>query len=200
MSNYESGIDAIIEQFEQLPSIGHKKAEQLTFHILEQMSEDEVSKFCETILTGKKSIKLCPICQNLTDKTPCKICASPRRNTHTICVVERPEDVNIIESTNEFHGLYHVLHGALSPMDNIGPDDIKIKELLERVGDSNIEEIIIATNPTINGTATASYIGKLLAPFDIKVTRIAHGIPYGTDLSYIDKTTISVALNSRKEI
>ena len=147
---------------------------------------------------AKDKILLCPVCQNLTDASPCKICASVKRDKSLICVVESPEDVSAIEATNEFNGLYHVLHGALSPMDGITPDDIKINELLLRLSDGTVKEVIMATNPTVNGTATAVYISKLLSPFDVKVTRIAHGIPIGSDLEYADKITLIKALEGRQ--
>ena len=153
-----------------------------------------------TIVNTKRIIRLCECCQNLTDESPCKICASNKRDKAVICVVEGPEDVSAIENTNEYNGLYHVLHGALSPMDGIGPDDIKINELLLRISDNDVDEVILATNPTVNGTATAVYISKLLAPFDVKVTRIAHGIPIGSDIEYADKITIIKALESRTSL
>lgn len=150
------------------------------------------------ITEAKEKISLCPECQNLTDTSPCKICSSAKRDKSVICVVESPEDVSAIEATNEFNGLYHVLHGSLSPMDGITPDDIKINELLLRLSDGAVTEVIMATNPTVNGTATAVYISKLLAPFDVKVTRIAHGIPIGSDLEYADKITLIKALEGRQ--
>ncbi len=191
-------IETLIEKFEQLPGIGRKSAERIAFHILERMSKDEVSSMASCLNEAKEKILLCPVCQNLTDSSPCKICSSKKRDTSIICVVESPEDVSAIEATNEFNGLYHVLHGALSPMDGITPDDIKINELLLRLGDGSVKEVIMATNPTVNGTATAVYISKLLSPFDVKVTRIAHGIPIGSDLEYADKITLIKALEGRR--
>ena len=191
-------IETLIEKFEQLPGIGRKSEERITFHILERMSKDEVSSMASCLNEAKEKILLCPVCQNLTDSSPCKICSSKKRDTSIICVVESPEDVSAIEATNEFNGLYHVLHGALSPMDGITPDDIKINELLLRLGDGSVKEVIMATNPTVNGTATAVYISKLLSPFDVKVTRIAHGIPIGSDLEYADKITLIKALEGRR--
>ena len=149
---------------------------------------------------AKEQIRFCNVCQNLTDTDPCKICSSHKRDKSIICVVESPEDVNAIESTNEFQGVYHVLHGALSPMDGITPDDIKINELLLRLTDGTVKEVIMATNPTVSGTATAVYISKLLAPFDVQVTRIAHGIPIGSDLEYADKITLIKALEGRQKM
>lgn len=195
---YSAVIDRLIESFERLPGIGHKSAERIAFYVLEQMSSDDAEAMAASIVTAKKSIRLCEHCQNLTDESPCSICDSPKRDKTTICVVEGPEDVSAIENTHEYNGLYHVLHGTLSPMDGIGPDDIKINELLLRIADDEVSEIILATNPTVNGTATAVYISKLLAPFDVKVTRIAHGIPIGSDIEYADKITIIKAMESRQ--
>ena len=191
-------IENLIEKFEQLPGIGRKSAERIAFHILEHMSKEDAVSMSNIITEAKEKITLCPVCQNLTDTSPCKICSSPKRDNSVICVVESPEDVSAIEATNEFNGLYHVLHGSLSPMDGITPDDIKINELLLRLSDSTVKEVIMATNPTVNGTATAVYISKLLAPFDVKVTRIAHGIPIGSDLEYVDKITLIKALEGRQ--
>ena len=181
-------IENLIEKFEQLPGIGRKSAERIAFHILEHMSKEDAVSMSNIITEAKEKITLCPVCQNLTDTSPCKICSSPKRDNSVICVVESPEDVSAIEATNEFNGLYHVLHGSLSPMD----------ELLLRLSDSTVKEVIMATNPTVNGTATAVYISKLLAPFDVKVTRIAHGIPIGSDLEYADKITLIKALEGRQ--
>lgn len=195
---YAGVIDELIESFERLPGIGHKSAERIAFYVLENMTEQDAERMASSIVTAKKSIRLCECCQNLTDESPCRVCSSPKRDRSVICVVEGPEDVSAIENTHEFNGLYHVLHGALSPMDGVGPDDIKINELLLRLADGKAEEVILATNPTVNGTATAVYISKLLAPFDVKVTRIAHGIPIGSDIEYADKITIVKALESRQ--
>lgn len=195
---YESTIEILIEKFRQLPGIGKKSAERIAFHMLEHMTDAQVKDFCSDILNAKETIKFCPVCQNLTSNIPCKICASAKRDKSTVCVVERPEDVNVIESTNEYNGVYHVLHGALSPMDGITPDDLKIKELILRVGEGEIQEVIMATNPTVVGTATAVYIQKLLQPLGIKVTRIAHGIPVGSDLEFADKITLIKALEGRQ--
>jgi len=196
----ELSIEKLVEQFEQLPGIGPKSAERIAFHILERMSVEDVSKMSETILRTKQEITFCPVCQNLTAQTPCSICASEKRDRTVICVVESPEDVNAIEGTNEFNGLYHVLHGALSPADGITPDDLKIKELVERLADGSVSEIIMATNPTVNGTATAVYISRLLSPMGVKVTRIAHGVPVGSGLEYADKITLIKALEGRQDI
>ncbi len=195
---HAAAIESLIEKFEQLPGIGHKSAERIAFHILEHMSPEAARSMADVIVEAKEKISLCKTCQNLTDSDPCKICSSPKRDKSLICVVESPEDVSAIENTNEYNGLYHVLHGALSPMDGISPDDIKINELLLRLTDGSVKEVIMATNPTVNGTATAVYISKLLAPFDVKVTRIAHGIPIGSDLEYADKITLIKALEGRQ--
>ncbi len=197
---YSVAIDELIEKFERLPGIGHKSAERIAFYILEQMSAEDVGAMALAMTQAKETIRLCEVCQNLTDESPCRICQSIKRDRTTICVVEGPEDVSAIENTHEYMGLYHVLHGALSPIDGIGPDDIKINELLLRLADGEVEEVILATNPTVNGTATAVYISKLLAPFDVKVTRIAHGIPIGSDIEYADKITIIKAMESRQEM
>ena len=192
-------IELLIEQFNKLPGIGRKSAERLAFHVLDGMDIEEVKKMCDVILESKESITFCKVCQNLTSGEVCEICESPKRDQSVICVVESPKDVSQIESTGEYHGLYHVLHGALSPIDNISPDDIKIKELLLRL-DSDVKEIIMATNPTVSGTATAVYIQKLLSGMGIKITRIAHGIPVGGGLEYTDEATLIKALEGRQEM
>lgn len=192
-------IELLIEQFAQLPGIGRKSAERIAFHILGNMSREDVDKMCAGISGAKQSIDLCPVCQNLTDTKPCPVCASPRRDRSIICVVESPKDVSAIENTNEYNGLYHVLHGALSPMDGITPEDLKIRELLLRLT-GDVKEVIMATNPTVSGTATAVYIQKLIEPMGIKVTRIAHGIPVGGDLEYADEVTLIKALEGRREM
>ncbi len=190
-------IESLIEKFEQLPGIGRRSAERIAFHILERMSKDEAQAMASSIIGAKEKIHFCKECQNLTDTDPCKICASAKRDRSIICVVESPEDVSAIENTNEFNGLYHVLHGAISPMDGIGPDDIRINELIARLADNSVKELIMATNPTVSGTATAVYISKLLSGFDVKVTRIAHGVPIGSDLEYADKVTLIKAIEGR---
>lgn len=197
---YSASIDELIEKFERLPGIGRKSAERIAFYILEQMSNEDAQHMAAAITSAKEKIRFCECCQNLTDVSPCNVCASHKRDKTTLCVVEGPEDVSAIENTHEYNGLYHVLHGALSPMDGIGPDDIKINELLLRLTDGGVKEVILATNPTVNGTATAVYISKLLSPFDVKVTRIAHGIPIGSDIEYADKITIIKAMESRREM
>lgn len=194
---YSPSIESLIEKFERLPGVGHKSAERIVFYILEHMSKQDVDEMAQTLTQAKEKIHFCKECQNLTDTETCKICSSPKRDKSLICVVESPEDVNAIESTNEYTGVYHVLHGALSPLDGITPDDIKINELLLRLANGEIKEVIMATNPTVSGTATAVYLAKLLAPFDVKVTRIAHGVPVGSDLEYADKITLIKAIEGR---
>lgn len=193
-------IEILIEKFEQLPGIGRKSAERIAFHILDVMSEEEVKSMAKGITEAKEKVFFCPICQNLTDSSPCAICSSAKRDKSIICVVESPKDVIAIEKTKEYNGLYHVLHGALSPMDGISPEDIKIKELLERLSDGVVKEVIMATNPTVSGTATAVYVSKLIAPMGVRVTRIAHGIPVGGDLEYADEITLIKAIEGRRDM
>ena len=192
-------IESLIEGYAQLPGIGRKSAERIAFHILDNMSKDDVQRMIDAILTAKENISFCPVCQNLTDTTPCRICSSEKRDRSLICVVENPRDVIAIEKTKEYNGLYHVLHGALSPMDGVSPDDLKISELLLRLN-GDVKEIIMATNPTVSGTATAVYLSKLISPMGIKVTRIAHGIPVGGDLEYADEVTLIKALEGRQSM
>ena len=197
---HAAAIEKLIEKFEQLPGVGRKSAERIAFYILERMSKEDALSMASVITEAKEKVTFCETCQNLTDTTPCSVCSSPKRDRSIICVVESPEDVSAIENTNEYNGLYHVLHGAVSPIDGIGPDDIKINELLLRLSDGSVQEVIMATNPTVSGTATAVYISKLLAPFNVKVTRIAHGIPIGSDLEYADKITLIKALEGRQNM
>ena len=201
MGYYSPSIEKLIESFERLPSIGHKTAARLAFHMLNS-SEEETMDFVNSIINAKKSLKYCSICYNITDTDPCPICKNEKRDKTSICVVEDVRDIIAMEKTHEFKGVYHVLHGSISPMNGIGPDDIKIKELLNRIQSSNnnIKEIIIATNPKVEGEATAMYLSKLIKPFGIKVTRIAHGIPVGGDLEYTDEITLTKALEGRREI
>lgn len=199
MSYYSPTIERLIENFEKLPSIGHKTATRLAFYML-NLNEEGVTEFINSITEAKKNLKYCSKCFNITDTDPCPICSSSKRNQETICVVEDVKDVVAMEKTHEFKGVYHVLHGSISPMNGIGPEDIKIKELLERLKDVDVKEIIIATNPRVEGEATAIYLSKLIKPIGIKVTRIAHGIPVGGDLEYTDEVTLSKALEGRREI
>lgn len=199
MSYYSPSIEKLIESFEKLPSIGHKTAVRLAFHMLD-LNEDDTKEFIESIVNAKKNLKYCSKCFNISDTDPCPICGSPKRDNAVICVVEDVRDILAMERTHEFKGVYHVLHGTISPMNGIGPEDIKIKELLERIGNNSIKEIIIATNPRVEGEATAIYLSKLIKPMGIKVTRIAHGIPVGGDLEYTDEITLMKALEGRREL
>lgn len=200
MSYYSPSIEKLIESFAKLPSIGNKTAARLAFHML-NASEEETREFIDSILNAKKNLKYCSKCFNISDTDPCPICGNEKRNHKVICVVEDVRDVIAMERTHEFKGVYHVLHGSISPMNGIGPEDIKIKELLNRLaGEEKIEEVIIATNPRVEGEATAMYLSKLIKPFGIKVTRIAHGVPVGGDIEYADEITLTKALEGRREI
>ena len=200
MSYYSPSIEKLIESFAKLPSIGSKTAARLAFHML-NASEQETQDFINSILNAKKNLKYCSKCFNISDTDPCPICENEKRNHASICVVEDVRDVIAMERTHEFKGVYHVLHGSISPMNGIGPEDIKIKELLNRLaGEEKIEEVIIATNPRVEGEATAIYLSKLIKPFGIKVTRIAHGVPVGGDIEYADEITLTKALEGRREI
>lgn len=199
MSYYSPSIEKLIEAFERLPSIGNKTAARLAFYML-NASQEETNEFIEAIVNAKKNLKYCSSCFNISDNDPCPICSNLGRDRSSICVVEDVKDVIAMEKTHEFKGLYHVLHGSISPMNGIGPDDIKIKELLSRLMDGQVKEVIIATNPRVEGEATAIYLSKLIKPLGISVTRIAHGIPVGGDLEYTDEVTLSKALEGRREI
>ncbi|MBQ3114909.1 MAG: recombination protein RecR [Clostridia bacterium] len=199
MNEYIPPLANLIEQFEALPGIGHKTAQRLAFYILnspKQYAED----FAKALTEAKANIKYCSVCQNITDKDTCDMCNDNSRDKSTICVIETPKDALLIEKTHEYHGLYHILHGAISPMDGIGPNDIKIKELLNRLNNTEVKEIIMATNPNIEGEATAMYIAKLVKPLGIKVTRIANGVPVGGDLEYADEITLTKAIEGRREM
>ncbi len=199
MSYYSPSIEKLIENFEKLPSIGHKTAQRLAFYMLD-LSEEETKEFTDAIMNAKKNLHFCSKCFNIADTDPCNICANSKRDESIICVVEDVRDVIAMERTHEFNGVYHVLHGSISPMNGIGPDDIKIKELLTRIMEGNIKEIILATNPRVEGEATSMYISKLVKPLGIKVTRIARGIPVGGDLEYTDEITLTKALEGRSEM
>lgn len=200
MAYYAAPLSKLIEQFERLPGIGHKTAQRLAFFMLGQ-SDEQAKDFASAIVDAKKSMHTCRVCQNLTDGEVCDICRNPSRNHSVICVVENPRDVVAFERTQDYNGVYHVLHGVISPMDGIGPDMLKIKELLKRVGgEPPVSEIIMATNPDVEGEATAMYISRLLKPMGVRVTRIAYGIPVGGDLEYADEVTLSRALEGRSEI
>lgn len=196
---YSDTVNKLINQFEKLPGIGHKTAVRLAFYILE--SPLEVAENMASILVqAKQKIRFCSKCYNITENDPCDICSNPKRDNSIICVVENVKDVIAMEKTHEYKGYYHVLHGSISPMNNITAGDIKIKELLERLKDDNIKEVILATNPTVEGEATAMYISRLIKPLGIIVTRIAHGIPVGGDLEYTDEITLIKALEGRREM
>ena len=199
MSSYSPSIEKLIESFEKLPSIGHKTAIRLAFHMLD-MTNEEIDEFIKSITDAKQKLKFCSTCFNIADTDPCPICSDPKRDQSTICVVEDVRDIMAMERTHEYKGVYHVLHGTISPMNGIGPDEIKIKELLNRIRDNEIKEVIIATNPRVEGEATSIYISKLVKAFNIKVTRIAHGIPVGGDLEYTDEITLMKAMEGRREI
>ena len=199
MSFYSPSIEKLIESFEKLPSIGHKTAVRLAFHMLD-LNKEDTDEFINSIINAKANLKYCNSCYNISDTDPCPICSSPKRDSSLICVVEDVRDIMAMERTHEFKGVYHVLHGTISPMNGIGPEDIKIKELLNRIGINDIKEIIIATNPRVEGEATAIYLSKIIKPLGIKVTRIAHGIPVGGDLEYTDEITLSKALEGRREL
>ncbi len=199
MDYYSGPISRLIEEFAKLPGVGRKTAQRLAFHII-NMSSDDVKSLSASILEAKSNITYCDICCNIADKNPCSICSSKSRTDDIICVVEDPRDVAAMERTKEFHGKYHILHGTISPMDSITPDMLKIKELMGRMSSIELKEVILATNPTIEGEATAMYIARLIKPFGIKVTRIAHGLPVGSDIEYADEMTITKALEGRREI
>lgn len=199
MNYYGNSITKLIEEFSHLPGIGGKSAQRLAFHII-NMPEQKVENLANSILEARKNIKYCSYCYTLTDSEICPICSNPKRDNKLIMVVEDSRDMVAYERTKEYKGLYHILHGAISPMLGIGPDNIKIKELLKRIQNSKINEVILATNPNIEGEATAMYISKLLKPLEIKTTRIANGVPVGGDLEYVDEVTLSKALEGRREI
>ena len=199
MSYYSPSIEKLIESFEKLPSIGHKTAQRLAFYMLD-LNEEEVKEFTNSIINAKKNLHFCSKCFNISDTDPCNICSNPKRDSSIICVVEDVRDVIAMERTHEFNGVYHVLHGSISPMNGVGPDDIKIRELLSRLMGGEIKEIILATNPRVEGEATSMYISKLIKPMGIKVTRIARGIPVGGDLEYTDEITLTKALEGRSEM
>ena len=199
MSFFPASLENLIDKFASLPGIGRKSAQRLAFYVL-GLPEEEARDFANAILDAKASVHCCRVCQNLTEGELCSICASDRRDKGTICVVSEPRDVLSIERGHEYNGTYHVLHGALSPMSHVGPDDIKIKELLVRVAENEVDEVIMATNPDTEGEATAMYISRLLKPFNVKVTRLAYGIPVGSNLEFADDATLNRALEGRTEM
>lgn len=199
MKFFAPSVETLIDEFSKLPGIGRKTAQRLAFHVLDLPAE-QAQGLADAIVAAKKTVHLCPKCQNLTDGELCPICSDASRDPHTVCVVADPKDVLAFEKTREFHGLYHVLHGTISPLNHIGPDDLRIRELLHRVAEEDIQEVILATNPDTEGEATAMYLARLLKPFHIKVSRLAYGIPVGGQLEYIDAVTLMRALDGRHEI
>ncbi len=199
MANYNvAPLENLVEQFEKMPGIGHKTAQRLAYYVL-NLSKTEAERFSTAITDAHEKIHYCKVCCNLTDRELCPVCASAKRDKSVICVVETPRDAVAMEATNEYNGTYHVLHGAISPLNDIGPDDLKIKELIARLS-GDVTEVIMATNPTVEGDATAMYISRLLKPMGIKVTRLAYGIPVGGDLEYADQITLARALEGRNEL
>ncbi len=199
MSFFPASLENLIDKFASLPGIGRKSAQRLAFHVL-SLPEEETNAFANAILDAKENVHTCRICQNLTEGEICSICASDRRDKGTICVVSEPRDVLSIERGHEYNGTYHVLHGVLSPMSHVGPDDIRIKELLVRAAQDEVKEVIMATNPDTEGEATAMYISRLLKPFQIRVTRLAYGIPVGSNLEFADDATLNRAIEGRTEM
>ena len=200
MATYDvAALEKLVEQFQKIPSIGRKTAQRMAFHVLD-LTDEQAKEFADAIIDAHTKIHHCALCHNLTENELCPVCASPNRDHTTVCVMEEPRDVLALERTREFHGVYHVLHGAISPMNNIGPDQLTIKSLVERAASGEIKEVIMATNPTIEGDTTAMYISKLIKPFGVKVTRLAYGIPVGADIEYADDVTLMRALSGRSEL
>ena len=199
MQFFPAALQNLADQFAKLPGIGGKTAQRLAFHVLSLPMED-AEEFSNAILEAKKQVHTCPVCQNLTDEPVCSICSDPQRDHGQICVVAEPKDVIAMERTREYHGLYHVLHGVISPLNHVGPDDLKIRELLARISQGGVEEVIMATNPDTEGEATAMYLSRLLRPMGLRVTRLAYGIPVGSQLEYADEVTLVRALEGRREI
>ena len=200
MDYFPPALENLVEQFAKLPGVGRKSAQRLAFHLLDQ-PEESARAFADAILQAKSSISCCPVCQNLAQgEGPCPICASPRRDHSVICVVADPKDVVAMERAREYQGVYHVLHGVISPMNHVGPDDLRIAQLVERVSAGGVEEVIMATNPDTEGEATAMYLSRLLKPFGVKVTRLAYGIPVGSHLEFADEATLTRAMEGRREM
>ena len=199
MRGSPAALERLTEQFARLPGVGMKSAQRLAFHVLE-MPLEGAEAFAEAIVDARRSIHPCPVCQNLTDQETCPICADPERDHSVLCVVAEPKDVIAMERAREYDGVYHVLHGVISPMNHVGPDDLEIKPLLDRVAQGNIEEVIMATNPDTEGEATAMYLARLLRPFGVRVTRLAYGIPVGGHLEFADDATLMRALEGRRDI
>ena len=199
MRTFPAALERLSEQFARLPGIGSKTAQRLAFQVL-SMPQEQAQEFADAILDAKRSIHTCPVCQNLTDEEMCPICADETRDHSTICVVAEPRDVIAMERSREYTGVYHVLHGVISPLNHVGPDDIRIRELLARLQDGSVQEVIMATNPDTEGEATAMYLSRLLRPIGVKVTRLAYGIPVGSQLEYADEVTRLRALEGRREM
>ena len=199
MRTFPAALERLSEQFARLPGIGSKTAQRLALQVL-SMPQEQAQEFADAILDAKRSIHTCPVCQNLTDEEMCPICADETRDHSTICVVAEPRDVIAMERSREYTGVYHVLHGVISPLNHVGPDDIRIRELLARLQDGSVQEVIMATNPDTEGEATAMYLSRLLRPIGVKVTRLAYGIPVGSQLEYADEVTLLRALEGRREM
>ena len=199
MEYFPAPLEKLVEQFARLPGVGSKSAQRLAFHVL-NLPMEQAQAFADAIVDAKRSVTLCPVCRNLTAGGLCPICSSPKRDEGTICVVADPRDVVAIERSREYNGRYHVLHGVLSPMNHVGPDDLEIKPLVDRVAAGGVQEVIMATNPDTEGEATAMYIARLLKPFDVRVTRLAYGIPVGGHLEFADDATLMRALEGRRDI
>ncbi len=198
MRFFAEPVEKLIEQFQKLPGLGKKSAQRLAFYVM-SLSNEEALDFAEAIINVKKSVFTCKVCQNLTDQEICPICSDPSRDKNTICVVTDPKDVIALERTREYKGLYHVLHGVISPLNHVGPEDLKIKELLYRLRDNDIKEVIMATNPDTEGEATAMYLSRLIQDFGIRITRLAYGVPVGGHLEYADEVTLGRALEGRRD-
>ncbi len=199
MQYYAAPLEKLIEQFQRLPGVGRKSAQRLAFYLL-SLPQGGAEEFAQTILDARGSIHTCRICQNLTEGEICPICADPRRDGSTICVVADPKDLVAIERTREYHGLYHVLHGVISPLNDVGPEQLRVRELLHRVAEGQVREVIMATNPDTEGETTALYLTRLLKPFQVKVTRLAYGVPVGGHLEFSDEVTLARALEGRREL
>ncbi len=199
MADYPSTFETLVDKFASLPGIGTKSAQRLAFHIL-SLTEEAADDFARAVSEARHSVRRCRVCQNLTDRELCAVCGNPSRDHSTVCVVADPRDVAALERSREYRGVYHVLHGVISPMNRIGPDDLRISSLLARVGDGSVREVIMATNPDTEGEATAMYISRLLKPFGVKTTRLAYGIPVGSNLEFTDDATLSRAIEGRTEI
>ena len=200
MPDYAEPIVRLIQQLKRLPGVGQKSAERMAFHLLHSWSKEEAQALADALLDVKEKVGYCSICNNITDVDPCSYCSNPSRDRSLMCVVQQPNDIVAVEKTREYNGYYHVLLGALSPLSGVGPDQLRIKGLIERLKAGKIQEVIVATNPNVEGEATAVYLSKLLKPLGVKVTRIAMGIPVGSDLEYADEVTMSKALEGRREL